>query len=135
MFVYFDKCEELCKSGYSYAVVELADFYFQKKYHQDYGCRMAAEYMTIAAKAGDIVAQCCLGIFYVYGVGVETDGTLGIEWLKKAAEQNMAYAQFTLGECYEKGDGTDMEKAEYYYKLAAENGNEEAVEKLKQIKL
>ena len=48
-----------------------------------------------------------------------------MHWYRLAAEQNNAYAQCNLGDCYELGHGVEQEsrQALYWYRLAAEQDN------------
>ena len=56
-----------------------------------------------------------------------------VEWLKKAAEQGGANAQYVLGLCYDNGEGvaTDAVEAVKWYRKAAEQGDKKAQEKLR----
>ena len=54
---------------------------------------------AVAAK-GDAAAQCQMGLFYMNGIGVDRDEDKAVEWLKKAARQNHAQAQYNLGIYY-----------------------------------
>lgn len=51
-----------------------------------------------------------------------------INSIKKAAEQDLADAQYNLGVCYKKGHGVnqDFKEAIYWYRKAAEQGNTDA---------
>jgi TPR repeat protein len=55
------------------------------------------------------------------GSGVPQDRSLGAGWIRKAAEQGNASAQFILGRLYEKGTGVQQDYGESYFwvKLAA----------------
>ena len=55
-----------------------------------------------AAAKGDAAAQCQMGLFYMNGIGVDRDEDKAVEWLKKAARQNHAQAQYNLGIYYAK---------------------------------
>lgn len=59
--------------------------------------------------------MCC-----IYGTGTETDETAGIQWLEKAAEQELPSGLFHLGDCYFQGHGVaeDFTKARYYLERA-----------------
>ncbi|MBT5083299.1 MAG: SEL1-like repeat protein [Rhodospirillales bacterium] len=45
----------------------------------------------------DAGAQFGLGLHYLVGDGVPQNNDLGTRWIRKAAEQGMAEAQYTLG--------------------------------------
>ncbi len=52
------------------------------------------------AMSGDSDACYTLGAKYINGEGVPQDYSLGVKWLKLAAEDNHAYAQFDLARVY-----------------------------------
>ena len=58
-----------------------------------------------------------------------------LEWFEKAAEQGDVDAQFNTAMAYESGDGTarDLNKATYWYSLAAKQGDRQAKRKLKEL--
>lgn len=63
-----------------------------------------------------------------YGLGLTADIALAIYWYGKAAQNEVAEAQFALGRCYEYGRGVDRDSniAYYWYKRASKNGHKEA---------
>ena len=68
---------------------------------------------------------CQQGIDYHYGNnGKPQDYSMSIKFLRLAADQGYAAAQYNLGVCYEKGLGVtqDYEIAKKYYCLAADQG-------------
>ncbi len=69
-----------------------------------------------------------LGIMYEKGWGVTQDSAKAVKWFRKAAEQGVALAQYTLGLAYEKGQGVDMDDgwAVRWYRKAAEQGYAQA---------
>lgn len=83
------------------------------------------------AQTGDPKAQYWIGVMYAYGVGVEKDSNLALQWYQKAAvqaeqeaQQGKAEAQYILGLIYDNGRGLpkDSAKAMYWYRIAAEHG-------------
>ncbi len=62
------------------------------------------------------------GLSYYYGDGVKKDVEKGIEWCRKAAEEDHAEAQFFLARCYYFGAGVkkDARKAVEWCRKAAE---------------
>jgi len=61
---------------------------------------------------------------YVQGEGVPKDGAEAVKWFRKAAEQNLAPAQFNLGIYYHYGHGVakdDEEAVKWYCKAAEQN--------------
>ena len=81
-----------------------------------------------AAKAGDVEAQCNLGLCYGTGDGVAQDKKQAVYWFRKSAEQGFAEAQFFLGLCYKDGYGVpkDLTQAEYWLRKAADQGHARA---------
>ena len=69
-----------------------------------------------------------------YGEGVEEDETEVLKWLRKAAKQGHAGAQYNLGVCYEFGYGVrkNRKKAVEWWQKAAEQGEEKAQERLEE---
>jgi TPR repeat protein len=74
------------------------------------------------AAAGDVIAQFSLGALLYYG---NDDMAQGIDWFRKAADQNYAPAEFQMGQLYEFGFGVaqDDQQALAWYRKAAEHGS------------
>jgi hypothetical protein len=66
---------------------------------------------------------------YARGDGVPRDYPMAAEWLRKAAEQGHAIAQFNLGEVYANGHGVpkDLTEAHAWYQVAVATGSKDAV--------
>ena len=66
--------------------------------------------------------------FYYGKNGVSKDYAEAVKWYRKAAEQGYAYAQYSLGYCYECGKGVSVDYAEAvkWYRKAAEQGDASA---------
>ena len=64
------------------------------------------------AEAGDAAAQLQLARCYFTGSGVSQSTSRGMEWLRKAADQNYADAQCLLAECYYQGKGVAKDEVE-----------------------
>lgn len=78
------------------------------------GYDLAFETCTLAALAGDPVAQDRLGDVYYLGVGVDVDYEQATRWYREAAEQGYRPAQLNLGRMYYSGRATgfkDLERA------------------------
>jgi len=77
------------------------------------------------AEIGDAPSQFEQGRrFYLGDSGASKNLTEAAKWFKKAAEQNLAQAQFILGYCYSSGQGvtnSDVEAAKWYQKAADQN--------------
>lgn len=52
------------------------------------------------AEKGNAEAQCEFDRCYLKGDGVEKNETEAFKWIRNAAEQKLADAQFLLGVCY-----------------------------------
>lgn len=74
------------------------------------------------ASAGDVVAQFSLGALLYYG-GTET--AQAVDWLRKAAAQQYAPAEFQLGQLYDFGFGVAQSDRDAlsWYRRAAEHGS------------
>src|SRR5437667_25640 len=74
------------------------------------------------AEKGDPESQCQLGTLSAFGqLEVEKDLVEAVKWYRKAAEQNIASAQYNLGICYSDGQGVakdDVEAVKWYRKAA-----------------
>lgn len=80
--------------------------------------------MLEAARQGNDVAQCNLGIEYYQ----EKNYTEAFKWFSKSAKAGNAEARYNLGICYEMGHGTkpDTLEAVICYRSAAESGLDKA---------
>lgn len=81
-----------------------------------------------AAKNGHPMSQYVYGIMHARGIGVERNGTISVEWLDKAAGQNLAIAHNALGIIFR--DGTtglneikpDQPRSAFHFSQAAALG-------------
>jgi hypothetical protein len=75
-----------------------------------------------SAIAGDVVAQFSLGALLYYG---GTDTAQAVDWLRKAAAQGYADAEFQIGQLYDFGFavGQDDREALLWYRKSAEHGS------------
>ncbi|WP_151712877.1 tetratricopeptide repeat protein [Acinetobacter bereziniae] len=81
------------------------------------------------AKAGNIDAQYNVAMNYLNGIdGFPKDEKVAKEWLEKAAKKGDAPSQNGLGIIYLTGIGGEknLNKSEYYYRLAANQNHENA---------
>jgi len=87
------------------------------------------------AQDGNALAQFNFALLYQYGLGVERDMDLAIEWFEKAAHQGQPDAQVAIGDLYKDGlwGAPDLEEAAAWYRLAAKQGHAEAKKKLNEI--
>ena len=79
----------------------------------------------ILAKNGDAKAQYNVGLMYANGQGSQKDLRKAMEWYEKAAQQDLASAQYNLATLYQAAGELDphaYKKAAYWYEKAANNG-------------
>lgn len=84
------------------------------------------------ANEGDVFAQASAAWGYREGYGTAVDHVEAVKWVRKAAEQGFARAQYDLGDMYYYGRGVEQsyEKAAEWYQKAAEQGLARAQYKL-----
>ncbi len=76
-----------------------------------------------------------LGLRLLRGDGIERNSFLALEWMRKAAEQGLATAQFAVGQLYLNGFeemGADPAEAQAWLTRAASQGHQEAIDLLPQ---
>src|SRR5438876_701871 len=77
------------------------------------------------AERGDAQSQLDLGcLFYSGALGGAKDYAEAVKWYRRAAEQNHAAAQYSLGVCYKNGSGVAenaVEAVKWYRKAAEQN--------------
>lgn len=95
----------------------------------------AFDWYLKAANQGSANAQGNIGLMYYNGEGIKRNYYKAYDWYLKAANQNHGDAQSILGIMHEIGRGTRKSrlKAISWYKKAAVQGNELAIQKLKQM--
>ena len=73
-----------------------------------------------------------IGRAFYLGEGVDEDNVEAVKWLKLAAEQDNAAAQYYLGECHLKGFGVseNEQKGIELLRASAAQGNTDAIEML-----
>jgi Sel1 repeat len=87
-------------------------------------------------KNGNAKGYYKIGLFFQSGIGTKVNSLKAEEYFEIAARKGIAEAQFSLGYIYEAGFWKiqpNKEKAIYYYKLAASQGNKDAQERLDEI--
>ena len=97
--------------------------------------RRDVEPLHYAWKKDDKMSQANLGLFYLYGLGVNQSSTEAVKYFRKSAQQGYANAQYHLGWCYANGEGVekDLTEAVRWYQAAAEQGNRLAIYELKRL--
>jgi TPR repeat protein len=89
------------------------------------------ENRLLAANAHFYTAVC-----YLEGQGVQRDYTAGFTNLEKAADFGNAFAQFLVGDAYNRGSAlvnADPERRNHYWRLAARQNEQRAVEQCVQL--
>jgi len=101
----------------------------------------AAVLFRFCAERGHLNAQTALYLCYHEGTGVEKNYTLAALWLRRAADQGNARAQFGVGRMYAsggEGEGEGVKKnlplAMTYLELSAAQGEQEAIALLQQLR-
>ncbi|EXJ88571.1 hypothetical protein A1O1_05501 [Capronia coronata CBS 617.96] len=99
---------------------------------------LSIHFYTGAAERGHALSQLALCAWYMVGVpGVlDKDESEAYEWAKKAAEQGLAKAQYTVGYFTEMGIGCrrDPLEANVWYVRAADQGEERAKHRIAAIR-
>jgi TPR repeat protein len=88
----------------------------------------AARWERMAAELGHVYAQANVS-FRCYSAG---DFAGAFQWCQRAADANLAWAQYNLGLMYQKGEGVAQSEAEaaHWYRLAASQGFLDAQQRL-----
>jgi len=83
---------------------------------------------ALKLKPNDAIGHYFLGVCYANGEGVKRDAATAVRMYRKAAEQNLAQAQWRLGLCYYRGEGVARDAIEAYvwFSLAAKTDSEAA---------
>lgn len=99
---------------------------------------LSIHFYTGAAERGHALSQMALCAWYMVGVPnvLDKDEAEAYEWAKKAAEQGLAKAQYTLGYFTEMGIGCrrDPLEANVWYVRAADQGEERAKHRIAAIR-
>ena len=85
--------------------------------------RQALAQLRAEAEKGGAQSQFQMGLAFFLGqFGLATNPVEAVKWLRKAAEQNYAKAQYNLGVCYHDGLGltTNYVEAVAWFRKAAE---------------
>jgi hypothetical protein len=89
----------------------------------------AENWFRRAAEQGNAQAQMSLGQL-IYNL--DNQETEAVEWLHKSAATGCSWSQYLLGQAYQWGHGVESDDAESerWYRLAAEQGHQEAAESI-----
>ncbi|KAK8870210.1 hypothetical protein M9Y10_008087 [Tritrichomonas musculus] len=98
--------------------------------------RAAEIFLELADSVGNVDAMRELGLIHLNKLLKHSRQKIAARYLKKAAKKNDPVAQYNYATMLETGNGVhaDLEKAKVYYKLAADQGNKEAIAKLASLK-
>src|SRR4029453_7044015 len=89
--------------------------FFQLPAQQNEADRKVLAEIRAGADKGDAKARYELGRAFFSGtLGVAKDEAEAVKWFRKAAEQNLADAQYNLGVCYDSGEGVTKDEVEAY---------------------
>lgn len=94
----------------------------------------AAKWYKKAAEQGNAEAQNSIGSMYFFGQGVLQDYDKAVKWYEKAVNQENSDGEYNLAYCYHHGHGVEVDDvyAKFLLKQAAEHGNVEARQALKE---
>lgn len=115
-------------AGHAPAQVRLGYIYDKSEFNEE-----AVRWFRRAAEQGNAEGQYYLGEMYSMGEGVARDYNLGIEWILKAAEQELPIAMKVLAKRYEQGVlglTKDPQQSLRWWQRAAEQGDGEAISRL-----
>ncbi len=96
----------------------------------------ALEYYKSQFAKKDYFACYKTGTFYEFGIGVPINLKIAMDYYETAARNEVVEAQFRLGELFETGKDSiekNIEKARYYFTLAAKQGNDYAISRLNEL--
>jgi hypothetical protein len=98
--------------------------------------RKAFESFQKAANLGSVLGMVNLGNCYFCGIGINDNKQKAVELFQKAANLGNYIAQHNLAFIYKKGGGgvkQDINKAIYWYRKSAEQGHQNAQNKLNEL--
>lgn len=123
------------ESGNAIAQVNLAGLYADGSSCVERDLATAIHWYGEAAKQEDPLAMHSLGAMHALGEGVEQDFAKAVDWYSRAAEKGYVKSQSTLGFMYQYGQGVtpDTEQALHWYRLAAAQGDEIAIQRLREL--
>ncbi|PKY28792.1 kinase-like protein [Rhizophagus irregularis] len=131
-FKLYQKASDL---GNSYGINSLGDCY-ENGIGTDIDKKKAFELYQKAADLENTFGITNLGNCYLNGIGTGIDYQKAFELYEKVSNLGMSVAQYNLAMMYENGKGTvkNINKAIYWYKKSAEQGNQDALNKLDELK-
>jgi TPR repeat protein len=115
------------------AMYQLAIFYIEG-YGIPKDVNEAVRLLKESANLGEPSAQSALGMLYELGeYGLEKNARESLNLYMKSAKGNNAFSQYKVGDAYVEGNllSKDVDKAFEYWSKAAENGNIQAMRRLR----
>lgn len=123
--------------GSSKAQLEMGLVYERCKLGCDFDPALAMHYCLLAARQGEAEADMAISKWFLSGYGelVEQKEELAFAFARRAAETNLAHAEFAVGCFYEIGMYVlvDLDKAMTWYERASEHGSSEALGSIEAI--
>ena len=106
----------------------LGDLLYQGLSGNEKNVKAAFPYYKQAVDHGDISVAGKVGISLLNGRGCPKDEVSGLKYLKIHADSGDKHSQYLVGQCYEHGIGSAINKelAEKYYRLSSEQNYGEA---------
>lgn len=92
-----EEIKQSAEQGDAIGQAKLASLYLLGKQGVDIDNKKAAEWMTKAAKQGQVEAQVALAAMYDMGIGVDGDKKIATQWYEKAAKQGHGTSLAILG--------------------------------------
>ena len=118
--------------GSANAINAIAIYHYEGRGHER-NLQKAAQWFRYAAEMGYASAQRNLADCLRKGEGVPVNMEEAFAWYMRAAEKENIKSQFMIGECYANGWGVEVDEkdAKQWYTIAANQGYEPAIKKLK----
>lgn len=121
-------------SGYNAAQHAVGKLYIERQ-GVPFNLRESFKYFLMAANQNFVLSQRLVGKMYIQGFGVPVNIEEGIKWLKVASINKDPIAPMILGAIYYNGEQVpkDIRQSNIYFVKAAQNGNEQAFDALKNL--
>ena len=120
----------ICSESMTASRQKAGEEYFReaKRYQKEKNYLMAAKYLRLSIKKGNITAKAALGVLYLSGSGVPQDNNKAWNLFTEAAIKGDAHGYLGLGVCSLRGLGTtqNFDNAVEYLSLAADKNVKEA---------
>ena len=129
-----EKLEQAAMLGHPPAQLQLGELY-KTGQGVDQDLEQARVWFRRAANGGNVLAMHRVGVMTARGEGGSANTPEAVNWFEQAANRGLVDSQYNLGAIYHpSGEGEaqpgsiqDAGKAYYWYSLAAQNGDEQAV--------